>query len=372
LPTTQIRFCTSADGTRVAYAMHGSGPPLVRVATWLTHLESDWDSPVWSHWLRRLGETHTVLRYDERGCGLSDVGAGSLSVDTWVADLEAVVDAAGLDRFDLLGVSQGAAIAVAYAARHPERVAGLVLYGGYARGRRVRGQEDQEDALVAAIRAGWTTDDPAFRHVFSMLFLPHGSPEQMAWYDDLLRSSTSVDSAVSLFRARGAVDVVDRATAVKAQTLIMHAREDHVVPVEEGRLLATLIPNAELVLLDSENHILLADEPAWEQFLSALRGFLRVPVAPPPGSVAGVLSAREMDVLELVAAGLTNEAIAERLFISVRTVERHISNIYVKLGLTGKSARAGAAVAFMELRVRRQLGATALRPGTDDGSRDRA
>ncbi len=351
MSTTQIRFTTAADGARLAYAIHGRGPPLVRVATWLTHLESDWESPIWSHWLRRLGETHTVLRYDERGCGLSDPGVGELSVDTWVADLEAVVDAAGVERFDLLGVSQGAAIAVAYAARHPHRVAGLVLYGGYARGRRVRGQQEQEEALVAAIRAGWTTDDPAFRHVFSMLFLPHGSPEQMAWYDELLRASTTVDSAVSLFRARGAVDVVESAAAVKAPTLVMHARGDHVVPVQEGRLLAKLIPNARLVLLDSENHILLADEPAWEQFLSALRGFLGVPVAPPSAPPAGELSAREIDVLELVAAGLTNEAIAERLFISIRTVERHISNIYIKLGLTGKSARAGAAVAFMRLRT---------------------
>jgi pimeloyl-ACP methyl ester carboxylesterase/DNA-binding CsgD family transcriptional regulator len=330
--------------------MHGSGPPLVRVATWLTDLESDWDSPIWSHWLRRLGEAHTVLRYDERGCGLSDPGVGELSVDTWVADLEAVVDAAGVERFDLLGVSQGAAIAVAYAARHPQRVAGLVLYGGYARGRRVRGQQDQEDALVAAIRAGWTTDDPAFRHVFSMLFLPYGSPEQMAWYDELLRASTTVDAAIALFRARGAVDVVQSAAAVKAPTLVMHARGDRVVPVQEGRLLAKLIPNARLTVLDSENHILLAGEPAWEEFLSALRGFLGVPVALPPAPPAGELSAREIDVLELVAAGLTNEAIAERLFISVRTVERHVSNIYIKLGLTGKSARAGAAVAFMALR----------------------
>ena len=330
--------------------MHGSGPPLVRIATWLTHLESDWESPIWSHWLRRLGETHTVVRYDERGCGLSDPGVGELSVDTWVADLAAVVDAAGLERFDLLGVSQGAAIAVAYAARHAQRVARLVLYGGYARGRRVRGQQDQEDALVAAIRAGWNTDDPAFRHVFSMLFLPHGSPEQMAWYDELLRASTTVDAAIALFRARGGVDVVDSAGAVKARTLVMHARADHVVPVQEGRLLAKLIPNAELVLLDSENHILLADEPAWEQFLSALRDFLGVQLPAPSAPPAGELSAREIDVLELVAAGLTNAAIAQRQFISIHTVKQHISNIYIKLELTKKSARASAAVAFMELR----------------------
>jgi pimeloyl-ACP methyl ester carboxylesterase/DNA-binding CsgD family transcriptional regulator len=345
--TTQIRFCTAADGARLAYALHGSGPPLVRVATWLTHLESDWNSPVWQHWVQRLGETHTVLRYDERGCGLSDPEVGVLSVDTWVGDLEAVVDAAGLERFDLLGVSQGAAIAVAYAARHPQRVARLVLYGGYARGRQLRGQQEQEDALVAAIRAGWTTQDPAFRHVFSMLFLPNGTPEQMAWYDELLRATTSVDSAVALFRARGAVDVVDSAAAVQAATLVIHARGDRVVPLEEGRLLAALIPGARFVLLDADNHILLSDEPAWEQFVSALRGFLDVPVpAAAPALGTDDLTARELDVLALVAEGLTNEAIAERLAISVRTVERHVSNIYAKLRLSGKAARAAAAVAF--------------------------
>ena len=203
-----IRFCTARDGARLAYSMHGRGPPLVRVATWLTHLELDWQSPVWRHWLERLGERRTVLRYDERGCGLSDAEVGEPSVETWVGDLEAVVDAARLERFALLGVSQGAAIAVAYAARHPDRVSDLVLYGGYARGRQLRGQRAEEEALVAAIRAGWTSQDPSFRHLFSMLFLPHGTPEQMAWYDDLLRKTTSADAAIRLFRARGLVDVV--------------------------------------------------------------------------------------------------------------------------------------------------------------------
>jgi pimeloyl-ACP methyl ester carboxylesterase/DNA-binding CsgD family transcriptional regulator len=347
----EIRFCSAADGARLAYAMHGSGPPLVRVATWLTHLESDWESPIWRHWLDRLGQSHTVLRYDERGCGLSDPEVGELSVDTWVGDLEAVVDAAGLERFDLLGVSQGAAIAVAYAARHSQRISNLVLYGGYARGRRLRGQREQEEALVAAIRAGWATDDPAFRHVFSMLFLPLGTSAQMSWYDELLRSTTSADAAVALFRARGTVDVADTAQAVASPTLVIHARGDRVVPVEEGRLLAKLIPDARLVLLDSENHILLGDEPAWEQFVSALRQFLGTPEAPPASTTAGELSARELDVLELVAAGLTNEAIAARLVLSVRTVERHLSNIYAKLRLSGKSARAAAAVSFMKLQA---------------------
>jgi pimeloyl-ACP methyl ester carboxylesterase/DNA-binding CsgD family transcriptional regulator len=347
----EIRFCTAPDGVRLAYSMHGRGPPLVRVATWLTHLELDWASPVWRHWLDRLGESHTVVRYDERGCGLSDAALGEPSVETWVGDLEAVVDATGLDRFALLGVSQGAAIAVTYAARHPERISDLVLYGGYARGRRLRGQREQEDALVAAIRAGWTTEDPAFRHVFSMLFLPHGTPAQLAWYDELLRTTTSADAAVRLFKARGAVDVAVTAPRVGARTLVIHARGDRVVPVQEGRLLATLIPDARLVVLDSANHILLEDEPAWEQFVSALRGFLGPPAVPAPPTSAAELSSRELEVLELVAAGLTNEAIAERLSLSVRTVERHLSNVYAKLHLSGKSARAAAAVSFIKLRT---------------------
>jgi pimeloyl-ACP methyl ester carboxylesterase/DNA-binding CsgD family transcriptional regulator len=271
-------------------------------------------------------------------------------VDAWIGDLEAVIDAAGFDRFALLGVSQGAAIAVAYAARHPARVADLVLYGGYARGRQQRGQAAEEEALVAAIQAGWIGEEPAYRHLFSMLFIPHGTPEQVGWYDELLRSTTSAEEAVRLFRARGRVDVVDDAPKVQARTLVIHARDDHVVPVEEGRRLAALIPDSRLVVLDSANHILAADEPAWKQFLSEFREFLATAQAASPTETPGGLSPRELEVLELVAAGLTNEAIAARLIVSVRTVERHLSNVYAKLRLSGKAARAAAAVSFLEQR----------------------
>jgi pimeloyl-ACP methyl ester carboxylesterase/DNA-binding CsgD family transcriptional regulator len=344
----EIRFCSAPDGARLAYAVHGRGPLLVRVATWLTHLELDWDSPVWRHWLERLGETHTVLRYDERGCGLSEAGVQELSVETWVGDLEAVIEAAGFDRFACLGISQGAAIAVAYAARHPERVTDLVLYGGYARGRQRRGQGAQEEALIAAIRAGWSSDEPAYRHLFSMLFLPQGTPQQLAWYDELLRATTTADAAARLFRARGTVDVLANAPRVHARTLVIHARGDRVVPVEEGRLMAALIPDARLVVLGSANHILLADEAAWGRFLTEFRAFLATAGAANPSIVAGQLSSRELEVLELVAAGLTNEEIAARLVVSVRTVERHLTNIYAKLRLSGKAARAAAAVSFIE------------------------
>ena len=350
----QIRFCTAPDGVRLAYAVHGSGPPLVRVATWLTHLEHDWESPVWRHWLEGLAAGHTVVRYDERGCGLSDRDPRELSVDAWVADLETVVDAAGLERFALLGVSQGAAIALVYAARHPERLTRLVLYGGYARGRKVRRPDERrrENALIAAIRAGWDEPDAAFRRVFSMLFLPNGTPEQMAWYDDLLRMSASAETAARLYDARGSVDVLDAAPLVQAKTLVVHARDDRVVPVEEGRLLAALVPDARLVLLESANHILLREEPAWEIFLSEVNRFLesRRTADEPP---LPAFSPRELEVLELVAGGLTNEAIASRLSLSVRTVERHLSNVYVKLRVSGKAGRAAAAARFSSSLARR-------------------
>jgi pimeloyl-ACP methyl ester carboxylesterase/DNA-binding CsgD family transcriptional regulator len=268
----------------------------------------------------------------------------------WVGDLETVVDAVGLERFALLGVSQGAAIAVAYAARHPDRVRDLVLYGGYARGRRFRGQDEEEDAIVGAIRAGWKAPNPAFRSVFGALFLPDGTPEQMAWYEDLLWRTTTAAAATGLFRARGGLNVCALAPRVRARTLVMHARDDRVVPSEEGRLLAALIPDARFVLLESANHILLEHEPAWDVFLSEIGAFLGTDAKPGPGPAIAVtdLSARELEVLELVARGLTNEAIAGRLYLSVRTVERHLTNVYVKLGVSGKAGRAAAAALFVQ------------------------
>lgn len=341
----QIRFCTARDGARLAWASHGSGPPLVKTSNWLTHLEYDWESPVWRYWLEGLGQSHRVVRYDERGCGLSDQDIGEPSVDQWLSDLESVVDAGALERFTLLGISQGAAIAIAYAVRHPDRVERMVLYGGYARGRNRRGERELAQALDAAIRAGWEQPNPAFRRVFTMRFLPEGTPEQMAWYDELQKRTTSAENAARLTEARSDVDVSDLAPHVQAETLVAHARADAAIPFNQGRLLATLIPNARFLPLDSVNHLLLPDDPAWPVFLSEFRRFTGVLAGPAPGPV-DELSEREREVLGLVTEGLSNEEIAERLFISVRTVERHLSNVYAKLRVSGKAARAAAAARF--------------------------
>ncbi len=344
-----IRFCAAPDGLRLAYATHGRGPPIVKTANWLTHLEYDWESPVWRHWLEDLGRAHRVIRYDERGCGLSDWEMGELSVERWVADLEAVVDAAEIERFTLLGISQGAAIAIAYAARHPERVKRIAIYGGYAQGRNHRGQRDVAEALHSVIRVGWDNPNPAFRRLFTMRFLPEGDPEEMEWFDELQSKTTSPENAARLYEAWSDVDVTDLAPKVDAETLVAHARGDASVPFEQGRLLAGLIPNARLLPLDSVNHLLLPRDPAMRILMSELNRFtLEAPNVAAGASIED-LSPREREVMQLVARGLSNEEIAGRLTVSVRTVERHLSNVYAKLGVSGKAARAAAAARFSQM-----------------------
>ncbi len=354
----EIRFATSADGVRIAWAKHGTGPPLLRVGTWLTHLEHDWESPVWRHWLEALGARFTVVRYDERGCGLSDRSPAELGLDRWVKDLEAVAQAAGLERFTLLGMSQGGAIAVAFAAKHPDNVSRLVLYGAYGRGqlRRDSSPQARESVELAqnVIRLGWSRPDPVFRRIFTSRFIPVATEEQMRWFDELERRSTSPETAARLSLARAEVDATELAPQVRCPSLVVHADHDEAVPFAEGRALAALIPGARLVPLPGRNHILLADEPAWPAFLASLDDFTGVkPVSQLPHQAVthAPLSDRELEVLRLAAAGCSNEEIAARLFLSVRTAERHLSHIYTKLGLSGRSARAAAAARLPELGV---------------------
>ena len=350
----EVRFCSAPDGVRLAYAIHGNGPPLVRAPSWLTHLEFDWESPLWRHWLDGLAEGHTVLRYDERGCGLSDRDVEDLSLDARVADLESVIDAAGLERLDVLGVSQGGPAAIAYAVRHPERVDHLVLYGTYARGRLKRepspSEREHAELMISLIRMGWGQGKPAFRRLFTTMFIPEASPAQMEWFDELQRVTTEPEMAVRIRHARNADDVTREAKRVTAPTLVLHAREDALAPFAEGRLVASLIPGARLVALESRNHILLADEPAWSEFRDELRAFLGPAVETSAPDELDDLSNRELEVLGLVAEGLSNEEIAARLYLSVRTVERHLSNIYAKLRLSGKAGRAAAAARFSRAR----------------------
>ncbi|MGZ4266598.1 MAG: alpha/beta fold hydrolase, partial [Solirubrobacteraceae bacterium] len=236
----EVRFCSAADGTRLAYAVHGRGDPLVRTATWLTHLEFDWKSPLWRHWLEGLADGHMVLRYDERGCGLSDRDIEDVSLDARLADLEAVIDAAGLERVALLGISQGGPVAIAFAARHPARVSRLVLFATFARGRLRRDpsptDREQAQLMSSLIRMGWGQGLPAFRRLFTTLFMPDASPEQMEWFDDLQRVTVDPETAARIRHARNHDDVTDEATRVACPTLVIHARDDALVPFAEGRL----------------------------------------------------------------------------------------------------------------------------------------
>ncbi|HET8663883.1 MAG TPA: alpha/beta fold hydrolase [Nocardioides sp.] len=277
----RIRFCSTSDGVTLAYATTGSGPPLVKAANWLTHIDFDWHSPVWRHWLVDLSGHHRLVRYDERGCGLSDRDVPVHSFEAWISDLESVVDAAGLDRFPLMGISQGGPVAIAYAARHPERVSHLVIYGSYAQGRRARASSEIEERMhqlhVDLARHGWGLDDPAFRQVFTAQFIPEGSRELWDAFNELQRQSTSPENAASVLEVTGDIDVVDLAPSVQAPTLVLHARDDRRPPFEQGRLLASLIPDSRFVALDSSNHILLGDEPAWPVFLAEVEAFLATP-----------------------------------------------------------------------------------------------
>lgn len=277
-----IRFCTAPDGVRLAYATVGQGPPLVKAAHWLSHLEFDWDSPVWRHWWTELSRHHTLIRYDARGCGLSDWNVEDFSFEAWVQDLETVVEALGLERFPLLGISQGGPGAIAYAVRHPEKVSHLILYGTFGRGRARRDPHQAEvaETLHSMMRVGWGQDNPAFRQVFTTLFVPEATTEQMRWFNDLQRLTTSPENAIRIRETSNVIDVRDLAPRVTVPTMILHARGEAGVPFEEGRQLATRIPGARLVPLEGNNHILLEDEPAWTRFLHEVRAFL--PHTPPP------------------------------------------------------------------------------------------
>ncbi|HYI09152.1 MAG TPA: alpha/beta fold hydrolase [Thermoanaerobaculia bacterium] len=334
----RIRFLRTDDGVKLAWAESGAGPVLVKAANWMTHLEFEWESPVWQHWIRFFSDHFRYIRYDERGCGLTDWQVGELSLEQWSNDLARVIDAAHPEGpVSLLGISQGAAACIAYAARHPERVSRMVLYGGYARGAYHRGNPEAEREyrlIIEAIRVGWGKENPSFRQLFTSRFIPGGTPEQLAWFNELCRRTTSAEVAAQLLQMRARMDVVDLLDQVRAPTLVLHAREDDVVPFGEGRFLASGIRDAQFVELPSRNHVLLAGEPAWVRFQEAVLEFFGSAHAGTGGAdVFASLSPREREILILVTEGLGNGDIGERLAISEKTVRNHISKIYDKLGV---------------------------------------
>jgi pimeloyl-ACP methyl ester carboxylesterase/DNA-binding SARP family transcriptional activator len=276
-PQQVIRFCTTGDGVRLAYATVGQGPPLVKAPNWLTHLEYDWKSPFWRHLAGALAQERTLIRFDQRGNGLSDWQVDDISFEAFVRDLETVVDAAGLERFPLLGISQGCAISIAYAARHPERVSHLILYGGYPVGWHQGPRRETHNGLLALMRAAWGAGHATFRQMFGTLFMPQATALELAWFNELQEVSASGVNAARLFEALGPVDVRALLPKVTAPTLVMHVTQDALVPFEEGRRLAAAIRGARFVALEGRNHLLLEEEPAWPRFLAEVRAFLATP-----------------------------------------------------------------------------------------------
>ena len=348
----KIGFCTTADGVRICYATVGEGPPLVKAPNWLTHLEFEWQRPIWSHWWVELAAHHTLIRFDQRGSGLSDRNVDNLSFDAWVSDLEAVVEALQLEHFVLLGISQGGPVAIEYTARHPETVDKLLLYGAYSRGFLKRGGSIAEhEARVTLTRHGWGRDDPTYRQIFTSGFMPGATAEQANWFNELQRVSTSPENAAEVQNTLAYIDVLHRLPEITAPTLVLHAVGDRRVPYEQGRQISSLIAGAKLVDLDSNNHLLIESEPAWKTCQAAVREFLGVgheanaktdadaSIAPPDG-----LTPREVEVLRLIANGRSNREIASELVISFNTVTNHVKNILGKTSCANRTEAAAYAI----------------------------
>jgi pimeloyl-ACP methyl ester carboxylesterase/DNA-binding CsgD family transcriptional regulator len=339
-PSTRqrIRYLRTSDGVQLAWAEVGKGPLLIKASNWLSHLEYEWESPCWRHWLRFLAGRYRFVRYDERGCGMTDWEVEDLSFPRRMADFEQLVAAAApREPFILLGISQGASVAIDFSVRHPEMVSRLVIYGGYARGWVARGnplEQREYRALTELIRLGWGKDHAAFVQAFTTRFVPGGTREQIEWFNDLCRKSASPAMAAALLESRGQVDVSSLLSRVTVPTLVLHSRGDAVTPISEGRAIATEIPDAAFVELESRNHILLENEPAWHRFQEAVAEFTAVdkPVASDEAPFAA-LTAREREILALLTQGLSNDQIGQRLSISSKTVRNHLSHLFDKLGV---------------------------------------
>lgn len=276
-PLHEVRFCRTSDDFSIAYASVGDGPPLVWAAHWLSHLSFSWESPIWRHWTEEFAKDHSFVHYDERGSGLSDWHNVEFSVDAFVRDLEAVVDELGLNRFALIGSSKGGPTSIAYTVRHPERVSHLILYGTFAQGWRTPGNGsgiERREAMITLMRQCWAQDNPAIRQMLTSLFVPDATLEEMGWFNELQRLSSSAENAARLMRALGDFSVLDLLPSIAAPTLVLHCRDDAAIAFEQGRLIASRIPRSRFVALESRNHILLPRDPAWAKFVAEVRGFL--------------------------------------------------------------------------------------------------
>jgi pimeloyl-ACP methyl ester carboxylesterase/DNA-binding CsgD family transcriptional regulator len=338
-----IRLTKTPDGVTLAWAAAGSGPPLVKASNWLTHLEYDLDSPVWRHWIGFFAEHYRLLRYDERGCGMSEWEADDISQARWLDDLETIVRVAKPEKpFILVGISQGGAAAVQYTVAHPEDVSHLILYGIYPQGWAWRNDPEGEQrfrAMLELTRLGWGQNNPVYRQLFTSRFIPDASPEQIQWFNELCARTTTPEIAAKLMQSRTVVNVVDLLPQISVPTLVLHARGDDAVPFSQGRLAAAGIPGAMFVELDSNNHILLESEPAWGRFKTEVLAFTGVAsgTAEREDPIFEVLSPREREILTKIAEGRTNLEIGRELFISEKTVRNHVTRIFEKLGVRSRA-----------------------------------
>ena len=352
----RISFTTSTDNTQIAYALSGEGEPLVRAGTWLTHIQHDWESPVWSHWFRFMSKRHTLVRYDPRGCGLSERKVTDVSLNKWVDDLAVVVDKLKLETFPLFGMSQGAAVSVMYALRYPERVSHLTLYAPMVTG--WKGSKNplalRWAAMENLVLSGWGEENLAFPSMFAQLFIPDAQPDHIRWYAEIQKKSASKEVAVLIMKALGELRLFSLLEQLKVPTLIIQVAGDQAISPENAKGIAGKITNSRFVSIDSNNHILLENEPGWQQFKKIFTTHI------PSGSDSKAihtgnsyelfeeLSKREKEVLMQLVKGLSNKEIANALFISAKTVRNHVSNIFAKIGVT---SRAQALVLAKELNL---------------------
>lgn len=342
--SNSVRFFRGSDGAEIAFAESGEGPPVVLLPSWLTHLSYQGQSTAWRPWLDFLSSRYRLIRYDPRGCGLSDRNVADLSFEAWGADLHHLLDRLELEKVSLIGICQGGAVAISFAGDHSDRIEKLVLFGTYARGRNRRDSPAMEPekarTMLDMLRLGWSDPDSAFMRAFATQFQPEGGLDHLDSWCELQRRATTAENAAALTRIMFDIDVSDAARRITAPTLVIHPERDAVAPIEEGRLLARLIPEARFLSLDTANHFPLPTEPAWLQTTAELAAFL--PVQASPGPLTD-LTPREAEVLGLLAQGLDNRSIGTALGISEKTVRNHVSIILDKLGVHSRAAAVAAA-----------------------------